>query len=107
MKSPAILLFVFFILTLGFVIAWEGHRKQIRTPITSIIGGGTLVSICGLLIHSFVSNKFAIGEILLFRSINIGSETVASGYGIILGGMLLGLVRLWILLRGRLPKTGW
>ena len=104
MKSLSLFFFIFFILILGFVIALEGYRKQLRTPISSIIGGGALLSICGLFIHHFVSSKVGIGEILLFQSINVGSETVASGYGLILGGVLLGLVRRWSLLRGRVPK---
>ena len=104
MKFIFILLVVFFIVTLGFVIAWEGHRKQIRTPVSALVGGGIILSICGLLIHYFANSSAGVGAILLFRSINVGSALVASGYGVILGGILLGLVRFLASLKGRVPK---
>ena len=87
---------VYYIFTLGFVIAWEGYSRRLQTSSASLVLGGITAASIGLLIQFFVANPaIGIREILLFDSINVGSGLLASGYGIALGGTLLYLLRLW------------
>ena len=95
MRYIFLVLVAFYVLTLGFVIAWEGHRKQLQTSTSALVFGGALASATGFMIHYFGNGAPGVWGILFFDVINVGSGLIASGYGLMLGGILLGLARLW------------